>query len=187
MRLLALGDSLTAGYGLAADQGFVPKLEAALKAKGMDVVVLNAGVSGDTSAGGLSRLDWALSQGADAVLVELGANDMLRGLSTREAERNLDAILTRLKERRLPALLLGMRAQANFGEDYAKTFDDIYPRLAKKHGVALYPFFLEGVVLKSELIQADGLHPNAQGVDVIVSRVLEDVTRLVAKAKGAKS
>ncbi len=186
MRLLALGDSLTAGYGLGKDQGLTAKLEAALKSKGRDVQVVNAGVSGDTTAGGLARLDWSLAETPDAVLVALGANDMLRGLPPQEAERNLDAILARLQERKLPVLLIGMKASANLGLDYAGQFDAIYPRLAKKYGVPLYPFILEGVALKPGLNQEDGLHPNEKGVDEIVRRLLPDVLRLLDKAKGQK-
>lgn len=182
LRLLALGDSLTAGYGLPAEQGFAPRLEEALKNRGFDVKVMNAGVSGDTTAGGLARLDWALSQGADAVMVELGANDMLRGLPAKDAERNLDQMIRRLKERGLPVLLLGMKAQANLGSDYAREFDPIYAKLAKKHGIALYPFFLEGVVLSADLNQPDGLHPNAKGVEVIVARLLPHVQKLLGQA-----
>jgi acyl-CoA thioesterase-1 len=184
--LLAFGDSLTAGYGLPADQGFVPRLEAALKAKGADVRVVNAGVSGDTTAGGLARLAWTLHANCAAVLVELGANDMLRGLPAKEAERNLDEILTVLGEKRLPVLLIGMKAQANLGLDYAREFDGLYARLARKHKVALYPFFLEGVALKPALNQDDGLHPNASGVLEIVRRILPDVLDLMKRAKGGK-
>ncbi|CAA6604643.1 multifunctional acyl-CoA thioesterase I and protease I and lysophospholipase L1 [Rhodospirillaceae bacterium LM-1] len=186
LRLLALGDSLTAGYGLGKDQGLAAKLEAALKSKGREVRVVNAGVSGDTTAGGLARLDWSLAEPPDAVLVALGANDMLRGLPPQESERNLDAILARLQERKLPVLLIGMKASVNLGLDYAGQFDAIYPRLAKKYGVPLYPFFLEGVALKPGLNQEDGLHPNEKGVDEIVRRLLPDVLRLLDRTKGQK-
>lgn len=182
--LLALGDSLTAGYGLPQGQGFVPRLEAALKAKGRDVRVINAGVSGDTTAGGLARLDWSLQERPEAALVALGANDMLRGLAPQESERNLDAILSKLRGQNIPVLLIGMKASANLGLDYAKTFDAIYARLARKHGVALYPFFLEGVALRQDLNQDDGLHPNARGVDEIVRRILPQVQSLLAQTKG---
>ena len=183
IRLLALGDSLTAGYGLPQGQGFVPRLEAALKAQGRDVKVINAGVSGDTTAGGLARLDWSLQENPEAALVALGANDMLRGLAPLDAERNLDAILSKLKARNLPVLLVGMKASANLGLDYAKAFDAIYARQARKHGVALYPFFLEGVALKQSLNQDDGLHPNARGVEEIVRRILPQVQNLLAQVK----
>lgn len=183
LRLLALGDSLTAGYGLPREQGFAVKLEESLKARGHDVRIVNAGVSGDTTAGGLARLDWALAEGAEAVLLGLGANDMLRGLPPEQAERNLDAILAKLRRQKLPVLLIGMKASANLGADYAAAFDAIYPRLARKHGVDLYPFFLEGVALKPGLNQDDGLHPNARGVEEIVRRILPLAERLLATAR----
>jgi len=180
--LLALGDSLTAGYGLQPSDGFPVKLEAALRAKGHDVKVINAGVAGDTALDGFSRLDWALSEDVDAVLVELGANDALRGLPVPQAEQALDGLLARLKEKNLPVLLAGMRAPPNLGPDYQAAFDGMYPRLAQKHGVLLYPFFLEGVAADVSLNQADGLHPNPAGVDVIVARILPDVERLLEQA-----
>ncbi|MDK9719727.1 MAG: arylesterase [Rhodospirillales bacterium] len=183
LRLVALGDSLTAGYGLAREQGFAVRLEEALRAKGHQVRIVNAGVSGDTTAGGLARLDWTLAEGAEAAMVALGANDMLRGLPPEQAERNLDAILGRLNQRKLPVLLIGMQASVNLGADYAASFNAIYPRLAKKHGVDLYPFFLEGVALKPGLNQDDGLHPNDKGVLEIVRRILPKVERLLAKAE----
>jgi acyl-CoA thioesterase-1 len=183
LRLVALGDSLTAGYGLAQEQGFAVRLEEALRAKGHQVRIVNAGVSGDTTAGGLARLDWTLAEGAEAAMVALGANDMLRGLPPEQAERNLDAILGRLNQRKLPVLLIGMQASVNLGADYAASFNAIYPRLAKKHGVDLYPFFLEGVALKPGLNQDDGLHPNDKGVLEIVRRILPKVERLLAKAE----
>lgn len=179
LRLLALGDSLTAGYGLPAGDGFVPRLQAALRAKGYDVTVLNAGVSGDTTAGGLSRLEWALADTPDAVIVELGANDMLRGLDPAAARANLDAILTRLKERRLPVLLAGMRASPSLGRAYGAAFDALYPDLAQAHGALLYPFFLDGVAADVTLNQGDGIHPNAAGVAVIVDRIVPTVARLL--------
>ncbi|MBP2229849.1 acyl-CoA thioesterase-1 [Azospirillum agricola] len=179
VKLLALGDSLTAGYGLPEPQGFASQLQKALTAKGYSVTVVNAGVSGDTTAGGLARLDWALADKPDAALVELGANDMLRGLDPAAAKANLDAILTRLNERRIPTLLAGMLASPSLGRPYTERFNALYPELAKTHGVPLYPFFLDGVATERALIQADGLHPNAQGVAVIVERILPDVTRLL--------
>jgi len=179
VRLLALGDSLTAGYGLGDGQGFVPQLERALRAKGYDVTVINAGVSGDTTAGGLSRLDWALGDKPDVALVELGANDMLRGLDPAAARANLDAILGRLKERNIPTLLAGMYASASYGRAYTERFNAIYPELAAKHGVPLYPFFLDGVATDAAMNQGDGIHPNAAGVKVIVERILPHVTRLL--------
>jgi acyl-CoA thioesterase-1 len=179
-RLLALGDSLTAGYGLPEDQSFPVQLQAWLERAGVDVTIDNAGVSGDTSAGGLARLDWALgSTPPQFALVELGANDALRGLSPQALYDNLDQILTRLQAQRVKVLLVGMYAPRNLGRDYDEEFDAIYPRLAKQHGVPLYPFFLDGVVGDAKLLQADGLHPNAAGVAVIVSRIGPVVARLV--------
>jgi len=178
-RLLALGDSLTAGYGLPQAQGFTVKLEAALRAKGVAVTVINAGVSGDTTAGGLARLDWALADKPTHALVELGANDMLRGLDPGQARRNLDQILTRLRAERLPVLVAGMLASRTLGAEYQKAFDVMYPELAQRHGAALYPFFLDGVATDPALNQNDGLHPNARGVDQIVERILPSVMTLL--------
>ena len=177
--LLALGDSLTAGLGLDPTQAFPAKLEAALKAKGHDVVVLNAGVSGDTAAQGAARLDWALTDDVDAVLVELGANDALRGLPPEQAKQALDGVLAALQRRKLPVLLLGMKAPPNLGPDYVTAFDAMFPALAKQYGVALYPFFLDGVAADAKLNQADGMHPNPEGVDEIVKRVLPSVEALL--------
>lgn len=179
VKLLALGDSLTAGYGLPEPQSFASQLEKALAAKGYDVTVINAGVSGDTTAGGRARLDWALADKPDAAIVELGANDMLRGLDPDQAKANLDAILKTLKERRIPTLLAGMLASPSLGKPYTDKFNAIYPDLAKAYDVPLYPFFLDGVALDRSLIQADGMHPNAQGVAVIVERILPSVTTLL--------
>lgn len=181
--LLALGDSLTAGLGLDPPQSFPAKLELALKAKGHDVLIVNAGVSGDTTAQGAGRLDWSLTDEVDAVLVELGANDALRGLPVPQAEAALDDILAKLKARNLPTLVLGMRAPPNLGADYASAFESMYPKLSAKHGAALYPFFLEGVAADASLNQADGIHPNAKGVDEIVRRVLPDVEALLNSVK----
>jgi acyl-CoA thioesterase I len=181
--LLALGDSLTAGLGLDPAQAFPAKLEAALKTKGHDVIVMNAGVSGDTAAQGAARLDWALTDDVDGVLVELGANDALRGLPPEQAEQSLDEILAKLKQRNLPVLLLGMKAPPNLGPDYGMKFDAMYPALASKHGAALYPFYLDGVAADAKLNQADGMHPNAQGVDEIVKRVLPAVEALLMQLK----
>ena len=179
VRLLALGDSLTAGYGLAPAEGFTARLEAALGARGREVKVINAGVSGDTTAGGLARIDWALGDRPDAALVALGANDALRGLDPAEAERNLDAILARLAKAGVPTLLVGMMAPPNLGRDYGAAFDGIYARLAERHGVPLYPFFLDGVAADAALNQPDGIHPNARGVAVMVERILPAVERLL--------
>lgn len=178
-RILVLGDSLSAGYGLMLSQSFPSQLQRALNDDGIDAVVINAGVSGDTSAGGLSRLDWALSEGVDAVIVELGANDGLRGLEPGETLKNLDAILARLRQRGLAILLTGMRAPPNLGAEYGREFAAIYPRLAKKHGVALYPFFLDGVAAVPELNQADTIHPNRQGVKVVIGRILPHVKEML--------
>ena len=174
----ALGDSLTEGYGLPPNQGFPAQLQAALRRARVDARVANGGVSGDTTAQALARLRWGLrglGAAPDLVIVELGANDMLRGLPPAEAERNLDAILAELTRRRLPVLLTGMRASPNLGADYARDFDALYPRLAAKYRVRLYPFFYAGVVGNRALIQADGLHPNARGVAIITAAMLPAV------------
>jgi len=165
-------------------QGFTDRLQAALKAKGLDVAVANAGVSGDTSSGGLARLDWSVPDGTRLVILELGANDMLRGVSPEIAEKNLDAMLGKLKQRNIPALLAGMRAAPNLGADYQKAFDAIYPRLAEKYGVPLYPFFLDGVAGHPDLQLEDGLHPNPKGVDVMVERILPLVEKAIADNGG---
>lgn len=178
-RLLVLGDSLTAGYGLPSAQAFPVKLEAALRAKGVAVTVINAGVSGDTTAGGLARLDWSLADKPTHVIVELGANDMLRGLDPAQARRNLDQIMTRLRAEKLPVLIAGMLASRTLGAAYQAEFDGMYPALAKQHGAALYPFFLDGVATDPALNQNDGLHPNARGVDMIVERILPSVMTLL--------
>jgi len=178
VRLALLGDSLVAGYGLPRADGFAARLQAALDAAGYAVEVLDAGVSGDTTAGGLARLDWVLGDGPGLVLVELGANDALRGLPPETTHANLDAILTRLAERGVAALLVGMRAPRNLGADYVAAFDAIYPTLAERHGVPLYPFFLDGVALDPALNQADGIHPNAAGV----ARIVQGILPMVAAA-----
>lgn len=181
--ILALGDSLTAGLGLDPAQAFPARLEVALRAKGHDVVVINAGVSGDTAAQGAARLDWSLTDDVDAVMVELGANDALRGLPPDQAAKALEEILVTLKQKSLPTLVLGMRAPPNLGPDYALAFEKMYPTLATAHGAALYPFFLEGVAADAKFNQADGMHPNAGGVDVIVARLLPDVEALLQRIK----
>lgn len=173
--VVVFGDSLFAGYNLAPDQGFAPALERALAAGGSKARVFNAGVSGDTSAAGLQRLAFTLDglvRKPDLMIVGLGANDMLRGLSPEATRANLDAILAELKKRGIPAMLTGMVAAPNMGADYAAAFNSIYPDLAKKYGVPLYPFFLDGVVGHRDLLLPDGMHPNAKGVDAIVTRVL---------------
>jgi acyl-CoA thioesterase I len=186
VQIVALGDSLTAGYGLPNGDAFPTKLQAALKAKGIDAAVANAGVSGDTASAGLERIDWSVPDGTGAVIVELGANDALRGLDPAVTRKALDAILTRLASRRLPVLFAGMKAPLNMGADYASAFDAIYPALAVKHPVIFYPFFLDGVAADAKLNQGDGMHPTAAGVDVIVARILPSVVELVAKARDAQ-
>lgn len=172
LQIVAFGDSLMAGYQLPAADAFPAKLEAALKAKGYDVAIANAAVSGDTTADGLARADWSIPDGTDGVILELGANDALRGLSPEDTKKNLDAILARLKERKIPVLLAGMQAPPNLGPDYAAHFNPIYPDLAKQYGAGLYPLFVEAYVLKPELKLDDGMHPNAKGVDAAVAAFL---------------
>lgn len=182
--LVAFGDSLTAGFGLEHGDAFPTKLEKALESNGHKVRVVNAGVSGDTTAAGLARLEWVVPDDADAVVVELGANDALRGLDPDQAYGALDQIITKLRSKKLAVLLTGMQAPRNMGPEYTKEFDGIYPRLARKHGVAFYPFFLDGVATEPKLNQSDGIHPNAEGVDVIVERILPAVQVLLKEASG---
>ena len=179
LRVVALGDSLTAGLGLVPGKAFPDRLEAALRAKGWDVKVTNAGVSGDTAADGLARYEWAVPPDADALIIELGANDMLRGHSPGATKAALAAILERARAAHLPALLAGMRAAPNLGTDYGREFSAIYPALAKTYGVQLYPFFLDGVAGDPKLNQPDGLHPTAEGVEVIVQKILPSVETLL--------
>jgi acyl-CoA thioesterase I len=183
VRIVALGDSLTAGFGLPADAAFPVKLERALKAKGIAAEVANAGVSGDTASGGLARLDWAVPQGTDAVIVELGANDMLRGIDPNITRSALKEIVRRLTARRVAVLLAGMRAAPNLGADYGRQFDAIYADLASAYDLLLYPFFLDGVAIEASLNQRDGIHPTAAGIDTIVKRILPKVEELVARAR----
>jgi acyl-CoA thioesterase I len=183
IHIVALGDSLTAGYGLAGKDGFVPRLQAALAKNGIVADVVNAGVSGDTASDGLARLDWSVPQGTDAVIIELGANDMLRGIKPEVTRAALDTILQRLTARHITVLLCGMRAAPNLGTDYAQAFERIYPDLAAKYGVLLYPFFLDGVAADLSLTQQDGLHPNPAGVGVIVQRILPKVMELIARTE----
>lgn len=189
-RLLLLGDSLTAGYGLPHEQAFPARLQAALARRGHKVNVVDAGVSGDTSAGGHARLAWTLSGApngtVDAAIVELGANDGLRGLSPDQMRANLAAILDEFKRRRIPVLLAGMLAPANLGEAYGREFDAVFASLAESYDVVYYPFFLDGVALQPELSQADGIHPNAAGVDIIVDRILPSVEQLLKRAAAVK-
>lgn len=181
LRIVALGDSLTAGYQLPPDYSFPARLQAALKAKGHDVEVSNAGVSGDTSSGGLARFDWAVQEGTDLVIVELGANDALRGIDPSQTRKSLDEILQKVKEAGADALLAGMVAPPNMGPDYEAQFNPIYADLAKEHGAKLYPFFLEGVAANPDLNLADGIHPNQAGIDVIVANILPSVEELISK------
>jgi acyl-CoA thioesterase I len=185
VKIVALGDSLTAGLGLPEKDGFVPRLQTALVAKGIAAAIVNAGVSGDTAAGGLARLDWSVPDGTNAVILELGANDMLRGFKPQVTRGALDAILQRLKDRHIAVLLCGMRAAPNLGSDFARSFEAIYPELATKYGVLLYPFFLDGVAGDRSLNQHDGLHPTAAGVDAIVGAILPKVEELIGRVRAA--
>lgn len=183
LKVVALGDSLTAGLGLPERDGFVPRLQAALAANGIAAQIENAGVSGDTASGGLARLDWSVPPDTDGVILELGANDMLRGINPQVTRDALDAILRRLTERHIAVLLCGMRAAPNLGADYAKSFERIYPDLAAKYGALLYPFFLDGVAADLSLTQRDGLHPNAAGVNAIVAHILPKLEELLARIR----
>ena len=183
VRLLVLGDSLTAGYGLARPEGFQARLAAALAADGVTVRLIDGAVSGDTSAGGLARLDWVLGEGADAAIIELGANDGLRGSDPAAMEVNLNAILDRLAARNIKVLLSGMRAPPNLGPDYVAAYDAVFQRLSQRPELIYDPFFLEGVAAQPGLNQADGIHPNPEGVRRIVARLLPVVERLLAEAR----
>lgn len=184
VRIVALGDSLTHGYGLAPEDGFVPRLEAWLRENGApDAVVANAGVSGDTTAGGLARFDWSVGDGADAVIVELGGNDLLRAIDPATSRANLEGILVKAGERGMEVLLTGMRAPVNYGPDYKAAFDAMYPELAAAHGALYDPFFLEGLVGRPELFQPDGIHPNAEGVEALVARFGPVVLDLIARVR----
>jgi len=186
LQLVGFGDSLMAGYQLPTTQSYTALLEKALKAKGHDVAIANAGVSGDTTAAGLSRVDWSVPDGTDGVILELGANDALRGIAPAETEKNLDQIITRLKARNIPVLLAGMIAPPNMGGAYGEGYNGIYERLSQKHGIALYPFFLDGVVGQQGLQLEDGMHPNAKGVQVMVDRSLPAVEAFLASIKPAQ-
>ncbi|AQZ50441.1 arylesterase [Martelella mediterranea] len=179
LEIVVLGDSLVAGYELAPGEDYPSKLEAALKEAGYDVAISNAGVSGDTTSGGLARLDWSVPDSANAVILELGANDALRGLSPDQAAENLSAIIERLQDREIPVMLMGMMAPPNMGADYAADFNAIYPELASEYGLDLYPFFLDGVATHAEYQLADGMHPNAEGVDVMVENTLPSVEAFI--------
>lgn len=186
LKLVAFGDSLTAGYRLPANAAFPAVLERALRARGHDVGIENAGVSGDTVTGGLERLDWSVPDGTDGVILELGANDMLRGVDPEVTRKGLESILARLKERGIPVLLAGMRASANLGPDYVARFDAIYPDLAARHGLILYPFFLQGVATDPAYNFDDGLHPTVKGVERIVEGILPSVERFLASLDRAQ-
>lgn len=183
VKIVALGDSLTAGYGLPGNDTFPAQLERALKAKGHNVEIQNAGVSGDTASGGLSRLDWAVPEGTDAVILELGANDMLRGVDPKVTREALEQIIQKLKSRNIEVLLCGMQAARNMGEDYRKRFDAIFPELAKTYDLVFYPFFLDGVATQTKLSLDDGLHPNAAGVAHIVSSIGQKAEELIARVR----
>jgi acyl-CoA thioesterase-1 len=186
LKIVALGDSLTAGYGLPGDAAFPAQLQKVLKAKGYDVSIVNAGVSGDTTTAGLDRLAWSVPDGTDGVILELGANDALRGVDPKVTKATLEKILDRLTKRHIPVLLAGMQSPRNMGPDYVKAFDAIYPALASQHEVVFYPFFLAGVATDPKLNQGDGMHPNPKGVDVIVQRMLPSVEELITRAKKAR-
>ena len=186
MKIVVLGDSLSAGFGLPANAAFPARLEQALKAKGVAATVANAGVSGDTASAGLGRLDWSVPEGTEAVIVEFGANDALRGLDPSVTMASLDTILRKLKARHISVLLAGMRAPRNLGADYVRAFDAIYPALASTHSVVFYPFFLDGVATDPKLNLPDGLHPTNAGIDVIVARILQKVEELIAVVRAAR-
>jgi acyl-CoA thioesterase-1 len=187
IKMVVLGDSLSAGLGLSASSAFPARLQNALKNKSIAVDMINAGVSGDTSSGGRDRLDWSVPEGTEAVILELGANDALRGIDPAVTRAALSDILSRLKARKIAVLLCGMVAPPNYGSDYSARFNAIYPDLAKAFGVPLYPFFLDGVATEARLNQADGLHPTADGVDVIVKNILPTVQAFVGTISGQRS
>ncbi len=187
IKLVVLGDSLSAGLGLSASSAFPARLQKSLETKGIVVDIINAGVSGDTSSGGRDRLDWSVPEGTEAVILELGANDALRGTDPKVTRSALTDILTRLKARRIAVLLCGMLAPPNYGSDYSARFNAIYPDLAKSFGVPLYPFFLAGVAADTRLNQADGLHPTAEGIDVIVKNILPTVEAFLGTISGQRS
>lgn len=186
VKMVVLGDSLSAGYGLPGTDAFPAKLAKALEAKGIAVAMTNAGVSGDTASGGLGRVDWSVPPGTEAVILELGANDALRGVDPSVTRKALDGILKKLKDRKIAVLLAGMYAPRNMGPDYVRDFDGIYPDLAKTYETVLYPFFLDGIANDAKLNQRDGLHPTAAGIDVIVTRILPQVEELIARVRTAR-
>ena len=186
LQLVGFGDSLMAGYQLPPTESYTAQLEAALKAKGTNIAITNAGVSGDTSSGGLARADWSVPDGTDGVILELGANDALRGIPSDQTEKNLEALITAFKGRNIPVLLVGIMAPPNMGEDYANRFNPIFPRLAEKHNLPLYPFFLDGVVLDDALKLDDKVHPNAKGVAVMVEKSLPAVESFITTISAQK-
>jgi acyl-CoA thioesterase I len=185
--MVVLGDSLSAGYNLPASAAFPAKLEKALRAKGLAVDVTNAGVSGDTASGGLARLDWSVPEGTEAVIVELGANDMLRGIDPAVTRTALDGIVRQLTERKIAVLVAGMRAIPNLGIEYVKGFEPIYGEVATKYDAILYPFFLEGIAGEARLNQRDGIHPTAAGIDIVVAGILPKAEELVARVHKARA
>jgi acyl-CoA thioesterase-1 len=187
IKVVVLGDSLSAGLGLSASSAFPARLQKSLKLKGIEVDMINAGVSGDTSSGGRDRLDWSVPEGTEAVILELGANDALRGTDPKVTRSALTDILTRLKARKIAVLLCGMLAPPNYGSDYSARFNAIYPDLAKSFGVPLYPFFLEGVAADARFNQADGLHPTAEGIDIIAKNILPTVEAFLGTISGQRS
>ena len=186
LKVVVLGDSLSAGFGLSAEAAFPSRLAEAFRSNTPAVSITNAGVSGDTASAGLDRLDWSVPEGTDAVILELGANDALRGLDPKLTKAALDKILHKLDDRHIVVLLAGMRSPRNLGSDYAREFDAIYPALASTHRVVFYPFFLDGVAADPKLNQGDGMHPNSAGVDAIVTRILPKVEELIARARAAR-
>jgi acyl-CoA thioesterase-1 len=187
VKMVVLGDSLSAGLGLSGPAAFPARLQKALQSKGIAVDMINAGVSGDTTSGGRDRLDWSVPEGTQAVILELGANDALRGVDPKVTRAALTDILTRLKARKIDVLLCGMYAPPNYGADYSASFNAIYPDIAKQFGVTLYPFFLEGVATEAKLNQPDGLHPTAEGIDVIVKNILPTVEAFLGAMAGQRS
>lgn len=185
--IVVLGDSLVAGYGLQPGEDWPARMQAALADSGVNVEMVNAGQSGDTSSGGLSRLDWSIPDGTDGVIIELGANDALRGIPVELTAANIDAMIVRLKERGIPVMLMGMRAPPNMGPEYATAFDAIYAEAAERHSVPLYPFFLDGVAAEPSLNLSDGMHPNAAGIDEMVRRTLPAVSRFAASLGGEEA
>jgi acyl-CoA thioesterase I len=183
LKIVAMGDSLTAGYGVPASDAFPAKLQQALAGKGIKVDIVNAGVSGDTTSGGLARLDWSVPSDADAVILELGANDAMRGVDPVITRKALDEMLQRLKQRGIPVLLCGMYAPPNMGDEFVQAYRDMYPALAQRYGALLYPFFLDQVAGRAEFNQPDGIHPNPQGVDRIVRDIVPKVEELIAKVR----